>query len=51
MEISKQELKDIVEKNLSTLIDVRPVDSYNFWKLKAKQRGGHIKDAKSLPLK
>ncbi len=33
------------------LIDVRPVDAYNGWKLKGEKRGGHIKGAKSLPLK
>jgi thiosulfate/3-mercaptopyruvate sulfurtransferase len=33
------------------IIDVRPVDAYNGWKNKNEKRGGHIKGAKSLPLK
>ncbi len=31
------------------VIDVRPVEAYNGWKLKEEKRGGHIKGAKSLP--
>lgn len=33
------------------IIDVRPVDAYNGWKMKNELRGGHIKGAKSLPVK
>jgi molybdopterin synthase sulfurtransferase len=33
------------------IIDARPVDAYNGWQLKNEKRGGHIKGAKSLPLK
>ena len=33
------------------VIDVRPVDAYNGWKLQQESRGGHIKGAKSLPYK
>jgi molybdopterin synthase sulfurtransferase len=31
------------------VIDVRPVQAYNGWKLKGEKRGGHIQGAKSLP--
>ncbi len=51
MEISTQELKQIIENKASKLIDVRPIDAYNGWKLKGEMRGGHISGAKSLPLK
>lgn len=33
------------------IIDVRPVDAYNGWRLRDEPRGGHIEGAKSLPLK
>jgi len=35
----------------TTIIDVRPVEAYNGWRLKHEQRGGHIRGARSLPLK
>ena len=33
------------------LVDVRPVDAYNGWRLRDEARGGHIPGAKSLPSK
>ncbi|MBW1814557.1 MAG: thiosulfate sulfurtransferase, partial [Deltaproteobacteria bacterium] len=33
------------------LIDVRPVEAYNGWKLAHESRGGHIKMARSLPFR
>ncbi len=33
------------------IIDVRPVDAYNGWRCEGEVRGGHIKGAKSLPIK
>ena len=33
------------------IIDVRPVDAYNGWKLAGESRGGHIPGARSIPLK
>lgn len=33
------------------IIDVRPVDAYNGWRLHKEKRGGHIQGAKSLPAK
>ena len=33
------------------LIDIRPVDAYNGWKLRNEARGGHIPGARSLPAK
>lgn len=51
MEIKTQELKQIVQNNKSVIIDIRPVDAYNGWKLGGEIRGGHIKGAKSLPMK
>jgi molybdopterin synthase sulfurtransferase len=31
------------------IIDVRPVDAYNGWRMENEQRGGHIPGARSLP--
>jgi len=33
----------------AVIVDTRPVDAYNGWKLKSEARGGHIKGAKSFP--
>ncbi len=44
-----------LQKSLSApefkLIDIRPVEAYNGWKLREEQRGGHISGARSLPFK
>lgn len=50
-EISTAEMLKQVNTNMSIIIDVRPIEAYNGWKLKAEQRGGHIKNAKSFPRK
>lgn len=49
-EVTTQELIDKQKKG-ALVIDVRPVDAYNGWKLQQEPRGGHIKGAKSLPVK
>ncbi len=46
-EISTQELID--KSGDVKIIDVRPVEAYNGWKLQSEKRGGHIKGAKSFP--
>lgn len=33
------------------MVDVRPVDAYNGWRLRDEARGGHIPGARSLPYK
>ncbi len=50
-EISTYDLKILAEKGAAKIIDVRLVDAYNGWQLQGEQRGGHIKGAKSLPIK
>ena len=50
-EISKKELLNQINHPETKIIDVRPVDAYNGWQLKNEKRGGHIKEAKSLPAK
>ncbi len=49
--LSTNELIDRFENSSVKLIDVRPVDAYNGWALQGEFRGGHIKGAKSLPVK
>ncbi len=49
--ISTNELLILINDATSKIIDIRPVDAYNGWQLNGELRGGHIKSAKSLPLK
>ena len=51
IELSTDELAGMLKKEDTRIIDVRPVEAYNGWKLKNEIRGGHIKGAKSLPKK
>jgi len=50
-ELTTTELKELLYRNEVKLIDVRPIDAYNGWNLKNEARGGHIRGAKSLPVK
>jgi thiosulfate/3-mercaptopyruvate sulfurtransferase len=49
--ISTEELFGKIEEPDLKLIDVRPIEAYNGWKLKNEIRGGHIKCARSVPFK
>jgi len=49
--VSTKELITVIKSKKALIIDVRPVDAYNGWSLHGEARGGHIKGAKSLPLK
>ncbi len=51
VEFSTDELVKLLEDAEMKIIDVRPVDAYNGWKIENETRGGHIKGAKSLPEK
>ncbi len=50
-QISTSKLLDFQRENKGYIIDVRPTEAYNGWRLKGEKRGGHIKGAKSLPVK
>lgn len=50
-EISTHELFSLLYDKNVKIIDVRSVNSYNGWKEQNEKRGGHIKGAKSLPIK
>ncbi len=49
--ISTAELQKQLSDPHTTVIDIRPVEAYNGWKLNKEARGGHIRGARSLPLK
>ncbi len=51
LSLSTDELKTFISETRGLVIDLRPVDAYNGWKLQNEQRGGHIRGAKSLPAK
>jgi len=51
VELSANELVKLLENKNTKIIDARSVDAYNGWKLENETRGGHIKGAKSLPVK
>ncbi|HVO72903.1 MAG TPA: rhodanese-like domain-containing protein [Ignavibacteriaceae bacterium] len=50
-QISTSELFFNLDNPNIKIIDVRSVDAYNGWKERNEKRGGHIKGAKSLPVK
>ncbi len=50
-EIYTEELPVFLKDENTILVDVRPVEAYNGWKLEAEKRGGHIAGARSLPAK
>ncbi|GAF04480.1 rhodanese-like domain-containing protein [Saccharicrinis fermentans] len=49
--VSTEQLSQSLDDPNIKLIDIRPVDAYNGWRLMDEERGGHIKNAKSLPFK
>jgi len=48
---STNELTNQLEDAAIQIIDVRPVDAYNGWKLRNEPRGGHIKGARNISAK
>ncbi len=49
--LSTVEVSGLVQKEEVNIIDIRPVDAYNGWRLKDETREGHITGATSLPAK
>jgi len=49
--VSTSDLNKLISKKDYIIIDIRPIDAYNGWRLKGEKRGGHIKGARSLPFK
>jgi len=51
VEITTKELVKLLDDSRTRIIDIRPVDAYNGWKMGNEERGGHIQGARSLPYK
>lgn len=51
LEVSTNKILELLEDKNTKIIDVRSTDAYNGWKCENENRGGHIKNAKSLPIK
>lgn len=49
--ISTPELSQLLIDPQTVIVDVRPIEAYNGWRLKNETRGGHILGARSLPMK
>ncbi|MEJ2206510.1 MAG: rhodanese-like domain-containing protein [Gemmatimonadota bacterium] len=49
--LSTGELRRRLGDGRTHVVDVRPVDAYNGWRLRGEARGGHITGARSLPFK
>jgi 3-mercaptopyruvate sulfurtransferase SseA len=49
--LSTKELLDRIGEPELQLVDVRPSDAYNGWRLAGEPRGGHIRGARTLPSK
>ena len=47
--LSTSELTSRLSDPATQLVDVRPVDAWNGWRLRGEARGGHIPGARSLP--
>ncbi len=45
------EVLDSIRENRAQIIDLRPIDCYNGWQYQNEKRGGHIRTARSVPLK
>ncbi len=50
-QLTTQELIEFSKNKNNQIIDAMIVDAYNGWKFKNEIRGGHIRGAKSLPIK
>jgi len=50
-EVTTSALLEMLENKEVKVVDVRPVEAYNGWKLLDEIRGGHIRGARSLPAK
>ncbi len=50
-ELTGSELLPMLDDPTVRIIDTRPVEAYNGWRLRGEPRGGHIRNSKSLPLK
>ncbi len=45
------QLREWMKNDACVIIDTRPTEAYNGWQLRDEPRGGHIKGARTLPVK
>jgi molybdopterin synthase sulfurtransferase len=50
-EMVARDIFSLIENPSVHIIDIRPVDAYNGWRLNGESRGGHIPGARNIPLK
>ncbi len=50
IEITTDQLNQLLSTPHEIILDIRPVEAYNGWSLQQETRGGHIKGAKSFPI-
>jgi len=50
-ELDTLQLLNMMDDGNTCLVDVRPPDAYNGWRLEGEARGGHIPGARSLPVR
>jgi thiosulfate/3-mercaptopyruvate sulfurtransferase len=48
---STSDVFDYIRGNKAQIIDIRPIDCYNGWRYQNEKRGGHVRSARSFPLK
>ncbi len=49
--VTTAELRECMDDPAVRIVDVRPIDAYNGWRLRDEPRGGHVRGARTLPLK
>lgn len=49
--LSTREVKELYKTKGIKVLDIRPADAYNGWRMRDEVRGGHIPGAKSTPFK
>lgn len=45
------QVRDLLKEHEIQIVDGRPIDAYNGWRLRGESRGGHIPGARTLPFK
>src|SRR6056297_837901 len=50
-QVSTRELLTRIKDKNHLLLDIRPIEAYNGWKIQGEARGGHIESAIAFPLK
>ena len=50
-ELTTKELQEQLGNENVKIVDVRPIDAYNGWRMRDEPRGGHIRSTRTLPAK